>query len=88
LYVILVVQSSKLVSQGRTFNEQSILKELSPCLREEVLMYNCADLINSVPIFENVSEEFVFAIASKMFFTVFIKDEVTLRSIERLSSIY
>jgi len=51
-------------------------------------MYNCADLINSVPIFENVSEEFVFAIASKMFFTVFIKDEVTLRSIERLSSIY
>ncbi|XP_078490263.1 potassium/sodium hyperpolarization-activated cyclic nucleotide-gated channel 2 [Ciona intestinalis] len=59
---------------GRLFDEEKILNELSPGLRRDIIWHNCADLIHSVPLFEDVSDGFVEDLGTKMVFTVYTAD--------------
>ncbi|GAA49279.1 potassium/sodium hyperpolarization-activated cyclic nucleotide-gated channel 4, partial [Clonorchis sinensis] len=45
--------------KGKMFNEKEILNELSECLREQILNYNCRALVATVPIFANADQNFV-----------------------------
>ncbi|KOB66462.1 putative hyperpolarization-activated ion channel isoform 1, partial [Operophtera brumata] len=58
--------------QGKFFDEELILGELSEKLREDVINYNCRSLVASVPFFANADSNFVSdvegTIGSKMYF--------------------
>ncbi|XP_075259017.1 potassium/sodium hyperpolarization-activated cyclic nucleotide-gated channel 3-like isoform X2 [Convolutriloba macropyga] len=57
--------------KGKMFNEQDILDELNDCLREEVLNYNCRDLVRVVPFFKGADPLFVSAVVAKLKFEVY-----------------
>lgn len=71
-----VIDYFELRFQGKLFNERQILKELNPVLRREVVWYNTAELIHSVPMFEDVSDDFVYEIGSKLHYAVYLKRQV------------
>jgi len=58
------------------FDERKILSELNPRLRREVILHNTAFLINSVPLFEDISEDFMAELGSRLEFSVFAPNEV------------
>ena len=57
---------------GMTFHtlyngcQNSILNELSECLKEDVIAYNCRVLIQRVPFFENAEENFLSDVLTKL----------------------
>uniref|UniRef100_H2Y460 Cyclic nucleotide-binding domain-containing protein n=1 Tax=Ciona savignyi TaxID=51511 RepID=H2Y460_CIOSA len=64
---------------GRIFDEEQILSELSPGLRRDIIWHNCADLIQSVPLFDDVSDDFVADLGSVMVYTVYSSDTEVVR---------
>nr|AFB83347.1 hyperpolarization-activated cyclic nucleotide channel [Ciona intestinalis] len=65
--------------QGKMFDEERILTELNHNLREEVIQYNCKDLVDQVPFFNEADPSFVAAMLSKLNFEVFLNDEVIVK---------
>nr|XP_039248540.1 potassium/sodium hyperpolarization-activated cyclic nucleotide-gated channel 2-like isoform X1 [Styela clava] len=61
--------------QGKLFDEHQILKELSPSLRREVVWYNTSVLIQSVPLFEEVSDEFVYELGYVLKYSVYMPQD-------------
>ncbi|CAF1609965.1 unnamed protein product [Rotaria sp. Silwood1] len=57
--------------QGKIFDEDNILKELSERLRLDVVNYNCRSLVSSVPFFSNADPNFVSDVVTKLRFEVF-----------------
>ncbi|KAJ8304295.1 hypothetical protein KUTeg_017878, partial [Tegillarca granosa] len=57
--------------QGKMFDEETILKELNECLKQEVINHNCRSLVKSVPFFTNADPQFVSEVVSKLNFEVF-----------------
>jgi hyperpolarization activated cyclic nucleotide-gated potassium channel 2 len=45
--------------QGKMFDEQSILNDLSEHLRSDILNYNCRNLVSSVPLFANADKNVI-----------------------------
>lgn len=57
--------------QGKFFDEELILGELSEKLREDVINYNCRSLVASVPFFANADSNFVSDVVTKLRYEVF-----------------
>ncbi|CAF0774408.1 unnamed protein product [Didymodactylos carnosus] len=57
--------------QGKIFDEDSILIELSERLRLDVVNYNCRALVSSVPFFTNADPHFVSDVVTKLRFEVY-----------------
>ena len=57
--------------QGKFFDEELILGELSEKLREDVINYNCRALVASVPFFTNADPSFVSEVVTKLQYEVF-----------------
>ncbi|XP_055359140.1 potassium/sodium hyperpolarization-activated cyclic nucleotide-gated channel 3-like isoform X2 [Betta splendens] len=57
--------------QGKMFDEESILGELSEPLKEEIVSFNCRSLVANMPLFANADPNFVTAVLTKLRFEVF-----------------
>ncbi|XP_063720665.1 potassium/sodium hyperpolarization-activated cyclic nucleotide-gated channel 1-like [Symsagittifera roscoffensis] len=64
--------------KGKMFDEEVILEELNDCLREEILNYNCRELVNVVPFFQGADPLFVSGVVSKLKFEVFQPGDLIL----------
>ncbi|KAG8190751.1 hypothetical protein JTE90_024881 [Oedothorax gibbosus] len=65
--------------QGKFFNEEEILSELSERLREDVINYNCRSLVASVPFFANADQNFVNDVVTKLRYEVFQPGDVIIK---------
>ncbi|GFX04391.1 hypothetical protein TNCV_3975381 [Trichonephila clavipes] len=65
--------------QGKFFNEEEILSELSERLREDVINYNCRSLVASVPFFANADQNFVNDVVTKLKYEVFQPGDVIIK---------
>nr|XP_033776622.1 potassium/sodium hyperpolarization-activated cyclic nucleotide-gated channel 4 [Geotrypetes seraphini] len=65
--------------QGKMFDEESILGELSEPLREEIVNFNCRKLVASMPLFANADPNFVTSMLTKLRFEVFQPGDYIIR---------
>jgi hyperpolarization activated cyclic nucleotide-gated potassium channel 2 len=65
--------------QGKFFDEDQILGELSEKLKEDVINYNCRSLVAAVPFFTNAEPEFVSSVVTKLNYEVFQPGEYMKR---------
>ncbi|NXM65697.1 HCN4 protein, partial [Serilophus lunatus] len=65
--------------QGKMFDEESILGELSEPLREEIINFNCRKLVASMPLFANADPNFVTSMLTKLRFEVFQPGDYIIR---------
>ncbi|KAH8059987.1 voltage-gated potassium channel [Aureococcus anophagefferens] len=62
-------------SEGKMFDEDKILRELSPSLRNEILAYNTRDLFSKVPLLFTAPENFVKAVVPTLTLSVGLEGE-------------
>ncbi|KAG1682358.1 Potassium/sodium hyperpolarization-activated cyclic nucleotide-gated channel 2 [Nymphon striatum] len=65
--------------QGKFFDEDVILGELSEKLREDVINYNCRSLVASVPFFANADSMFVSDVVTKLKYEVFQPGDIIIK---------
>ncbi|XP_026226591.1 potassium/sodium hyperpolarization-activated cyclic nucleotide-gated channel 2-like [Anabas testudineus] len=65
--------------QGKMFDEESILGELSEPLKEEIVSFNCRSLVANMPLFANADPNFVTAVLTKLRFEVFQPSDFIIR---------
>ncbi|KAM6166973.1 potassium/sodium hyperpolarization-activated cyclic nucleotide-gated channel 3 isoform 2-T2 [Erethizon dorsatum] len=65
--------------QGKMFNEESILEELSEPLREEIINFTCRGLVAHMPLFAHADPSFVTAVLTKLRFEVFQPGDLVVR---------
>ncbi|XP_025833099.1 potassium/sodium hyperpolarization-activated cyclic nucleotide-gated channel 2-like isoform X4 [Agrilus planipennis] len=65
--------------QGKFFDEELILGELSEKLREDVINYNCRSLVASVPFFTNADPNFVSDVVTKLKYEVFQPGDIIIK---------
>lgn len=74
--------------QGKVFDENAILDELNPVMRNVVRHYNQMWLISSAPIFEDCSQEFKDQICESLVFELYLPDDELFKEGERATAIY
>ncbi|EDO34316.1 predicted protein, partial [Nematostella vectensis] len=74
--------------QGRMFDEEKILHEISKPLREQIINYNCRDLVQSVPFFTEAEPDFVSAIITRLSFEVYLEGDIIVREGELGTEMY
>ncbi|XP_062847720.1 potassium/sodium hyperpolarization-activated cyclic nucleotide-gated channel 3-like [Trichomycterus rosablanca] len=65
--------------QGKMFDEENILGELSDPLKEEIVSFNCRSLVANMPLFANADPNFVTAVLTKLRFEVFQPSDFIIR---------
>ncbi|XP_051999775.1 potassium/sodium hyperpolarization-activated cyclic nucleotide-gated channel 4-like [Xyrauchen texanus] len=65
--------------QGKMFDEENILGELSDPLKEEIVGFNCRSLVANMPLFANADPNFVTAVLIKLKFEVFQPNDFIIR---------
>ncbi|KAM3185744.1 Potassium/sodium hyperpolarization-activated cyclic nucleotide-gated channel 4 [Hymenolepis weldensis] len=65
--------------QGKMFDEAQILQELSECLREQIINYNCRELVAAVPFFTYADQEFVSEMVANLKFEVFQPGDLIIK---------
>ncbi|KAG9355370.1 hypothetical protein JZ751_000208 [Albula glossodonta] len=65
--------------QGKMFYEESILGELSDPLKEEIVSFNCRNLVANMPLFANADPNFVLTVLTKLHFEVFQPGDLIIR---------
>nr|CAD7399539.1 unnamed protein product [Timema cristinae] len=65
--------------QGKFFDEEAILGELSEKLREDVINYNCRSLVASVPFFANADSNFVSDVVTKLRYEVYQPGDIIIK---------
>ncbi|RNA28482.1 Potassium sodium hyperpolarization-activated cyclic nucleotide-gated channel 4, partial [Brachionus plicatilis] len=65
--------------QGKMFDEDEILNEMSEGLRLDIINYNCRSLVSSVPFFANADQNFVSDVVTKLKFEVFQPGDIIFR---------
>ncbi|XP_077178657.1 potassium/sodium hyperpolarization-activated cyclic nucleotide-gated channel 3 [Paroedura picta] len=65
--------------QGKMFDEENILGELSEPLKEEIINFNCRNLVANMPLFANADPNFVTAMLTKLRFEVFQPADFIIR---------
>ncbi|XP_074785203.1 potassium/sodium hyperpolarization-activated cyclic nucleotide-gated channel 3 isoform X2 [Athene noctua] len=65
--------------QGKMFDEDNILGELSEPLKEEIINFNCRNLVANMPLFANADPNFVTAMLTKLRFEVFQPGDFIIR---------
>ncbi|KAG8430891.1 hypothetical protein GDO86_019800 [Hymenochirus boettgeri] len=61
------------------FDEENILGELSEPLKEEIVNFNCRNLVANMPLFANADPNFVTAMLTKLRFEVFQPGDYIIR---------
>ncbi|KAH9278096.1 Potassium/sodium hyperpolarization-activated cyclic nucleotide-gated channel 2 [Echinococcus granulosus] len=64
---------------GKFFNEVEILQEVSECVRDQIINYNCRSLVAAVPFFKDEDENFVVDVLNRLKFEVFRPDDVIIK---------
>ncbi|KAK3508562.1 hypothetical protein QTP70_032764 [Hemibagrus guttatus] len=65
--------------QGKMFDEDSILGELSDPLKEDIVSHNCRELVANMPLFGNGDPHFVTVLLTKLRFEVFLPGDIIIR---------
>ncbi|XP_051575105.1 potassium/sodium hyperpolarization-activated cyclic nucleotide-gated channel 3-like [Myxocyprinus asiaticus] len=65
--------------QGKMFDEENILGELSDPLKEEIVSFNCRSLVANMPLFANADPNFVTTVLTKLKFEVFQPNDFIIR---------
>ncbi|XP_030644437.1 potassium/sodium hyperpolarization-activated cyclic nucleotide-gated channel 2 [Chanos chanos] len=65
--------------QGKMFDEDNILEELSDPLKEEIVSYNCRGLVANMPLFASADPHFVTVLLTKLRFEVFQPGDIIIR---------
>uniref|UniRef100_A0A1I8IEK9 Cyclic nucleotide-binding domain-containing protein n=1 Tax=Macrostomum lignano TaxID=282301 RepID=A0A1I8IEK9_9PLAT len=65
--------------QGKMFDENDILGELSECLREQIINYNCRALVAAVPFFTYADQDFVSEVVTKLRYEVFQPGDLIIK---------
>ncbi|MBN3301429.1 HCN4 protein, partial [Amia calva] len=65
--------------QGKMFDEESILGELSEPLNEEIVNFNCRSLVANMPLFANAEPGFVTAVLTRLRFEVYQPGDLVVR---------
>ncbi|XP_036298691.1 potassium/sodium hyperpolarization-activated cyclic nucleotide-gated channel 3 [Pipistrellus kuhlii] len=65
--------------QGKMFDEENILGELSEPLREEIINFTCRGLVAHMPLFTHADPSFVTAVLTKLRFEVFQPGDLVVR---------
>ncbi|MFT7812480.1 potassium/sodium hyperpolarization-activated cyclic nucleotide-gated channel 3-like [Arapaima gigas] len=65
--------------QGKMFDEDDILGELSDPLKEEIINFNCRSLVANMPLFSTTDPSFVSAVLTKLHFEVFLPGDIIIR---------
>ncbi|KAF4080410.1 hypothetical protein AMELA_G00170990 [Ameiurus melas] len=65
--------------QGKMFDEDNILGELSDPLKEEIVSFNCRELVANMPLFGNGDPHFVTVLLTKLRFEVFLPGDIIIR---------
>ncbi|KAM7537999.1 hypothetical protein Aperf_G00000061359 [Anoplocephala perfoliata] len=65
--------------QGKMFDEAQILQELSECLREQIINYNCRELVAAVPFFTYADHDFVSEMVANLKFEVFQPGDLIIK---------
>ncbi|XP_076865587.1 potassium/sodium hyperpolarization-activated cyclic nucleotide-gated channel 2 [Brachyhypopomus gauderio] len=65
--------------QGKMFDEDSILGELSDQLKEDIVSYNCRGLVSNMPLFSSADPHFVTVLLTKLRFEVFLPGDTIIR---------
>jgi len=65
--------------QGRFFEEQNILAEISHPLRNEIVNHTCRDLVNSVPFLKSAPAAFVTSLLNKLTFDVYLSGDIIVK---------
>ncbi|XP_053866900.1 potassium/sodium hyperpolarization-activated cyclic nucleotide-gated channel 3 isoform X3 [Malaclemys terrapin pileata] len=65
--------------QGKMFDEENILGELSEPLKEEIINFNCRNLVANMPLFASADPNFVTATLTKLRFEVFQPGDFIIR---------
>ncbi|KAG1948645.1 potassium/sodium hyperpolarization-activated cyclic nucleotide-gated channel 2 [Pimephales promelas] len=65
--------------QGKMFDEENILGELSDPLKEEIVNFNCRGLVANMPLFSNADPHFVTVLLTKLRFEVFQPGDMVIR---------
>lgn len=74
--------------QGKMFDEEKILSEVSRPLRKAIVNYNCRELVRAVPFFYDAEPDFVSAIITKLDFEVYLEGDVIIREGEPGTEMY
>ncbi|XP_031571692.1 potassium/sodium hyperpolarization-activated cyclic nucleotide-gated channel 2-like [Actinia tenebrosa] len=74
--------------QGKMFDEEKILHEISRPLRQKVINYNCRNLVRSVPFFVDADADFVSAIITNLKFEVYLEGDEIIREGELGTEMY
>lgn len=74
--------------QGKLFDEEKILSEVSRPLRKAIVNYNCRELVRAVPFFYDADPDFVSAIITKLDFEVYLEGDVIIREGELGTEMY
>ncbi|XP_038658209.1 potassium/sodium hyperpolarization-activated cyclic nucleotide-gated channel 1-like [Scyliorhinus canicula] len=64
---------------GKWFDQEGILSEMTEYLKEDVLTFICRGLVQNVPMFQNADSNFVKGIITNLNYEVFMKDDVIIR---------
>uniref|UniRef100_A0AAY5K624 Cyclic nucleotide-binding domain-containing protein n=1 Tax=Esox lucius TaxID=8010 RepID=A0AAY5K624_ESOLU len=65
--------------QGKMFDEENILGELSEPLKEAIVSFNCRSLVAHMPLFANADPNFVTTVLTKLRFEVFQPNDFIIR---------
>lgn len=74
--------------QGKLFDEERLLHEVSRPLRKSIINHNCRELVRKVPFFSDADPEFVSAIITKLEFEVYLEDDIIIREGEMGTEMY
>ena len=77
LHGVFVIKYFEHRFQGKFFDEEQILGELSEKLKEDVINYNCRSLVAAVPFFTNAEPEFVSSVVTKLKYEVVKRNVIT-----------
>ncbi|XP_064647590.1 potassium/sodium hyperpolarization-activated cyclic nucleotide-gated channel 3-like [Lineus longissimus] len=65
--------------QGKMFDEENIMGELSECLREQIINFNCRALVAAVPFFTHADPNFVSEVITKLKYEVFQPSDIIIK---------
>ena len=75
-------------SEGRYFNENYLLSQLSKPIKDDIILYTCRDVIQKVSFLKHATPEFISALLGIVSSDVYLSDDVIIREGSTDSKIY
>jgi hypothetical protein len=74
--------------QGKMFNEKTVLAELNPILRSEMISHNCESLVENVPFFSDADSDFTENIIQRLNFEMYLMDDEIIKGLFAICEIH